>query len=752
MLRPYQRRALEKVREHFSRGGKKALLRMPTGAGKTVCFCEVLKGAYNKSKPALFIVKGRNLVSQASARLKREDVPHGVIMGSNATADLIQVASIDTLYARKLTPPAEIIVIDECFPAGTLVDGQPIESIQVGQLVRSFNHETGIVELRKVVRLFKNPVRELVKVHLSDGRHVVCTPEHPFFAKTEYVKAIDLKEGDCLGIHLLSLQQDISNDEHIQEVRLQERHEKSLLLNGMLEDFDERPTIGKANSQQSNAPDGNKRENEGKPQENWSQAEGSRRKWAGVDSASGRSSRGFSDLSGGIYFPNKEVAEGGLSLPLQGRFSRSDPKIGNRGGRTLARQSDNKGEGSQETIAIGNVRVDRVEILEQTGFNEFGGVSYGDYVYNFEVEGNHNYFVNDVLVHNCHLANTPQFDWLLSHYPDAYILPVTATPFHRRGFRNMAEIIIEPVTVQDLINDKYLVPAIYYAPSTPDLSTVKKSNGDYVTKDLGQAMNQSRLFGPVVDTWLKLASDRPTLLFAVNISHSKRLCQAFLDRGISAEHIDAKTKDSEREKAFERLRDGTTRVLLNVGILGTGVDLPFVTAICCVRPTLSFNFFAQMIGRGTRPHPGKENFIFLDHANTILTHGFYETHRHATLDGKPPLVLTSITVCKQCFACYPRKLGSCPGILADGSVCGYTPPIEKLRAEAKIRHDESGELALITPEELERRQREEWIRKTAITAAARGYKPAYVFVQAQKRFGKEQAKIVWPIVREIYGT
>ena len=42
------------------------------------------------------------------------------------------------------------IVMDEahCFPSGTLVDGKPIELIQIGDMVRSLNHDTGLIEMR----------------------------------------------------------------------------------------------------------------------------------------------------------------------------------------------------------------------------------------------------------------------------------------------------------------------------------------------------------------------------------------------------------------------------------------------------------------------------------------------------------------------------------------------------------------------------------------------------------------------------
>lgn len=55
-------------------------------------------------------------------------------------------------------------------------------------------------------------------------------------------------------------------------------------------------------------------------------------------------------------------------------------------------------------------RVDRVEILERGSGSGFEQVCPDGVVYNFEVEGNNNYFANGVLVHNCHQFKSKSSD------------------------------------------------------------------------------------------------------------------------------------------------------------------------------------------------------------------------------------------------------------------------------------------------------------------------------------------------------
>lgn len=114
ILRPYQTQAISMIKEAwFVRGHRRVLLHMPTGAGKTVIFSYILK---HSTVPALMVVRGRQLVDQASRRLFREDTDHGVMMAghwNSKPSSRIQIASIDTLISRGLKPEAKIIVIDE---------------------------------------------------------------------------------------------------------------------------------------------------------------------------------------------------------------------------------------------------------------------------------------------------------------------------------------------------------------------------------------------------------------------------------------------------------------------------------------------------------------------------------------------------------------------------------------------------------------------------------------------------------------
>lgn len=120
-LRPYQLESIFELRIKYASGTKRVLLVSPTGSGKSLMFCEILRSAYEKGRSAIMVVRGRSLVDQASEKLADYQVPHGVCMAghwNNRPHERIQVCSIDTLHRRKIAPQADIVVIDEAHTAG----------------------------------------------------------------------------------------------------------------------------------------------------------------------------------------------------------------------------------------------------------------------------------------------------------------------------------------------------------------------------------------------------------------------------------------------------------------------------------------------------------------------------------------------------------------------------------------------------------------------------------------------------------
>ena len=78
-LREYQTEAIDNLRASLQQGSKSPLLVMPTGAGKTVVFAEISKRLRQNKHNVLILVHRKELIDQASKKLKAIKVTHGII-------------------------------------------------------------------------------------------------------------------------------------------------------------------------------------------------------------------------------------------------------------------------------------------------------------------------------------------------------------------------------------------------------------------------------------------------------------------------------------------------------------------------------------------------------------------------------------------------------------------------------------------------------------------------------------------------
>jgi DNA repair protein RadD len=222
-----------------------------------------------------------------------------------------------------------------------------------------------------------------------------------------------------------------------------------------------------------------------------------------------------------------------------------------------------------------------------------------------------------VIIDECHELHKAILQWIAD--PDWAHVPfigLSATPW-TRGLGKYFDNLIVASTTADLIRDKFLSRFLAFAPSEPDLSGVRIIAGDFQQDELGDAVDKPKLVGDIVDTWFTRGENRQTFAFCVNRSHARHISECFVEAGIAAEYMDGNTPRGERNETFVRFKSGETRIICNVGVLTTGVDLD-VRCIIDARPTKSRILHVQTIGRGLRTAPGKDKLLILDHAGNSL--------------------------------------------------------------------------------------------------------------------------------------
>lgn len=247
------------------------------------------------------------------------------------------------------------------------------------------------------------------------------------------------------------------------------------------------------------------------------------------------------------------------------------------------------------------------------------------------------FFINAdvVMIDEAHRSISKSYRSIIEIYYDKIVIGCTATPARADG-RGMGEIynsLIDIVGIKELTELEYLSPVRYFVPDVIDLDGVKIQMGDYQIKSLDKKTNTKKLIGDIVDNWLRVAENRKTLVFCVNVKHSIAVCEAFNQAGVKADHLDARSSDDEREATFKAMERGDITVLTNVALYQEGLDVPSVSCVVMARPTKSMGLYRQCVGRGLRVEEGKENCIVLDHGNVIQEHGLLEWDVEWTLDG-----------------------------------------------------------------------------------------------------------------------
>ena len=248
------------------------------------------------------------------------------------------------------------------------------------------------------------------------------------------------------------------------------------------------------------------------------------------------------------------------------------------------------------------------------------------------------FFINAdvVMIDEAHRSVSKTYKSIIKLYQDKIIIGCTATPMRADG-RGLGEIynkLVNVIGIKKLTDAGHLSPIRYFVPGEINLDGVKMAMGDYQVKSLAEKTIKKKLIGDIVENWLRIAENRKTLVFCVNVKHSIAVCEAFQAAGINAGHLDARSSDEEREEVFKAMNRDDITVLTNVALYQEGLDVPSVSCIVMARPTKSMGLFRQCIGRGLRVEEGKENCLFLDHGNVIEEHGLLDWDIEWSLDGK----------------------------------------------------------------------------------------------------------------------
>ncbi len=216
-----------------------------------------------------------------------------------------------------------------------------------------------------------------------------------------------------------------------------------------------------------------------------------------------------------------------------------------------------------------------------------------------------------IIIDEAHHCISDGYQKVLGHFPEAKVLGVTATP-DRGDMRNLGEYfqsLAYEYTLPKAIKEGYLSPIkALTLPLTLDLSGVGVQAGDFKSGDLATALDP--YLRQIAEEMENYCADRKTVVFLPLVKTSQKFRDILNEKGFRAAEVNGESRD--RAEVLEAFEKGEYNVLCNSMLLTEGWNCPSVDCIVVLRPTKVRSLYSQMVGRGTRLHPGKDHLLLLD--------------------------------------------------------------------------------------------------------------------------------------------
>jgi DNA repair protein RadD len=252
-----------------------------------------------------------------------------------------------------------------------------------------------------------------------------------------------------------------------------------------------------------------------------------------------------------------------------------------------------------------------------------------------------------VIIDECHLVNQKDTGSMFSKFLKAIgnpkVVGFTATPYRNvTGYHKVGNDLIAAVTLKlvnrmrpqfwkriiyNINNDEltargYLAPLKYIDSSIVDHYSLKqnKSGSDFDMDDFEAKLTERE---DRIVSGLRWANEQhgSILVFCPSVRSAVKL--ASLVPNSAAVH--SGTKPKEREEIINAFKNGSIKIVFNMGVLTTGFDHPALDCIILARPTRSVGLYYQMLGRGVRLAPNKTHCTVIDFTGTVAELGKIES-------------------------------------------------------------------------------------------------------------------------------
>lgn len=242
-----------------------------------------------------------------------------------------------------------------------------------------------------------------------------------------------------------------------------------------------------------------------------------------------------------------------------------------------------------------------------------------------------------VFIDELHACMRKSVVTMLKSRPYLKVIGATATPFHPAIAEHFTAVT-SVISMSDLVGNGSLVPFRVFVAKEIDTSGVPVVAGEWKKDELETRGRQ--IVGDIVTDYIRISQDvfggyRKTICFSCGVAHGADLVRRFGEAGINAVQLTYKDDEEYKAQVLQDFAKPDTgiQMLVSADILTRGYDQTDVEHVILARPLKkSFSSHVQMVGRGARPHPGKEFCIARD--SLVLTDSGLVKIQDVTLDNK----------------------------------------------------------------------------------------------------------------------
>lgn len=282
-----------------------------------------------------------------------------------------------------------------------------------------------------------------------------------------------------------------------------------------------------------------------------------------------------------------------------------------------------------------------------------------------------------IIVDEIHASLRKSLKEFMTNNPNVKVLGLTATPYNPE-LANHFTNIVNVVSMNELVEDGFLVPFRVFVASEIDTEGLKVTAGEWQKDELEKRGLQ--IVGDVVADYVRIANEvwgspKKTIVFSSGVAHGAELVKRFAEVGLNFVQISYLDDEEYKQQVIEDFAKPDTDIigLISTDVLTRGFDNTEVKHVVLAKPLRkSFSMHVQMVGRGARPHPGEEFCVIQDNAGNWLRFQddwdeLYHNGTKSLGDGKDAKARKEKTKkekeaakCPKCSSLWPSGTDTCP--------------------------------------------------------------------------------------------